>query len=147
MPIPSTRQTRMKIHMGKTIAVNDDHIIDDIVFRMNILNKTADYAVLASESGTWFTNVGATGGVNYTLPTKADGLVYWFFNCVDFELMVTSDVADTMATFNDLTADTIAYTQASEHVGGGFMLVCDGTSWLASPLLGAHTQTIAVVTA
>ena len=147
MPNPSTRQSYMKVYMGKAPAVDDNHIIDDMAFKLNIVNKTADYTVLASESGTFFTNVAATGGVNYTLPTKADGLNYWFFNCVDFELMITSDAADTLATFNDATADTIALTQASEHIGGGFHVFCDGTTWLAAPMLGAHTQTIAVVTA
>jgi hypothetical protein len=34
-----------------------------------VTNKTADYTILASESGTIFTNTGATAQINFTLPT------------------------------------------------------------------------------
>ena len=144
MPKPSNRQTYMKTYMGKAPGLNSNDIIDNIAFKLNIVNKTADYTVLASETGTWFTNVGATGGVNYTLPAKADGLIYWFFNCVDFELMVTAETANTIAAHNDAAGSTVAFTEASEHIGNGFMVFSDGTLWYSVPLLGAHTATMAV---
>ena len=146
MPSPSARQSHMKVHMGKTPGLNSNDFIDDIAFKFNISNHVADYTVLASESGTIFTNVGITDDIGFTLPTKADGLIYWFYNCVDFELKVTSDVADTMATFNDAAADSLAFTTASEHIGNGMMVFSDGTSWFASVLIGGAAATATVAT-
>ncbi|MGA4923433.1 hypothetical protein, partial [Bacillus subtilis] len=36
-----------------------------------IVAKTADYTLIASDSGTIFTNQGAAGAVNFTLPALA----------------------------------------------------------------------------
>ena len=149
MPVPSTRQSHMSVHMGKSAAVDDNHQIDNLAFKMNVLAKTADYTILPSESGSIFTNRGATAAVNFTLPADADGLVYYFAVIADFELKVTCDTADTMVDFNDVAADSVAYTTASEHIGGGLMVFNDGTQWvvLAMPYgLGATAQTVTVGT-
>ena len=144
MPSPSARQSHMKVHMGKTPGLDSNDYIDDIAFKFNILNKTADYTILAKESGSIFTNVGITADIEFTLPTKADGLIYWFYNCVDFELKVTSDVADTMAAFNDAAADSLAFTTASEHIGNGMMVFSDGTSWFSAVLIAGAAATATV---
>lgn len=41
-------------------------------------SKTANYSVLASDTGTQFDNIGAAGEVDFTLPTAAVGLKYGF---------------------------------------------------------------------
>jgi hypothetical protein len=43
-----------------------------------ISNKTGDYTILSGDSGTIFTNEGASGTVTFTLPIASAGLYYGF---------------------------------------------------------------------
>lgn len=129
MPTPSTQQSQMDTHLGMVPGLDANGVIDDISYMRNVVAKTADYTVKASETGTLFTTVGATGGVNFTLPTNVAGLEFWFMAAEDLELMVTSDAVDTLVSFNDKAADTVAFTTASEHIGSGFIVIADGTLW------------------
>lgn len=144
MPIPSTRQTQMDTFLGKAPGIDDNHIIDDIAYTMRVESKAADYTVLASESGTVF--VQTTGDVNFTLPTREAGLIYWFISSSNHELMVTSDVTQKMTAFNDAACASVAFTTTAEQIGSGFMVYCDdGLFWnvACSPGLVAATLTIA----
>ena len=143
MPISTTKQTQMKIYMGKTANVNSNRIIDDIAFRMNVVTKAADYTVLAAESGTLFTTSGATGGIEFTLPAAEDGLIYWFVNAVDGDLKVTAD-ATNMVCYNNAAADTVSFETAAEQIGCGFEIFSDGTNWYAGPFNGLVDATMTV---
>jgi hypothetical protein len=59
--------------------------------------KTANYTVLASDSGVYFTNVGASGPVNFTLPSEASGLNFCFSNPPGFQLQITAAGSDHIA--------------------------------------------------
>lgn len=109
--------------------------------------KTADYTVLEADNGTLFTTRGAAGAVNFTLPATAKkGLHYGFFSAADQNMTVTSGTADTVTCFNDLTADSVAFSTSSEKIGGMFEVFGDGTGWLVKPSLGQDSQTITVAT-
>ena len=113
-------------------------------YKLPVVAKAANYTVTAAESGTLFTTTGATGAVTFTLPAKAAGLHFWFYNTVDQDMIVASDAVDTMVAFNDAAADSVATSTASEQYGGAFHLVCDGTYWLAMNVsAGANTVTVA----
>jgi len=129
MPTNATAQTQMKTYKGHAPALDANGVIDDISYKRNVVAKTADYTITAKETGTLFTTIGATGGVNFTLPTNVAGLEFWFMAAVDLELMVTAETADTLITFNDAAADSVAFTTASEHIGSGFIVVGDGDWW------------------
>lgn len=110
--------------------------------------KTADYTIVAADSGKIFHTAGATAAVNFTLPAIATGP--WFFTILvgaDFGVTVTAATADTIITFNDVAADSVAFSQASEIIGGSFEVICDGTSLYVLPRLASEAQTIAIVTA
>lgn len=145
MPTPSTRQTHMKVYMGKAPAVDANYIIDSIAFKLNVVAKTADYTVKVSDSGTWFTNYGCTGTSEFTLPAVATGAgcIFWFFGADDGAIKVTAPAA-VLATHNNAGATSVSFETGSEIIGGGFMVFGDGTLWYASPLVGAHTQTMTV---
>jgi hypothetical protein len=114
----------------------------------NVVAKTADYTVTTSDIGTLFTNRGAAGAVNFTLPaTPYKGFRVGFYAVADQNLVVTAGTADTMVTFNDATADSVAFQTSSEIIGGMFEVVGDGTGWLVLPRLAADSQTITIVTA
>lgn len=144
MPLPSTRQTNSPPFMGKMPSLNDDGQIDQMPFKVNTATKTADYTVLASESGTFFTNRGDTGAIVFTLPAMASGLNYVFYAAADFDLTVTSGTADKMICDNDVAADSLSLSTASEIMGGAIQVVCDGTKWMAAAWV---TETVATVVA
>ena len=145
MPIPSSRQTNVPPFMGKMLSINDDHQIKEMPFKVNVVTKVADYTVLASESGTFFTNRGATAAVNFTLPAFASGLNYLFYAAADFAVTVTSGTADLMIADNDVAADSLALSTGSEIMGGAITVVSDGTKWMANAYL-EETQTAVVAT-
>lgn len=142
----ASQQTYMKVYMGKAPHLNSNRIIDNMAFKMNVVAKTADYSVLASESGTFFTDYGCTGTISFTLPAAADGLIYWFMSVAAGALTVTGP-DETLVTHNDATADAVAFDQANEIIGNGFMCFSDGTLWYVAPIVGAHTSTITVTSA
>jgi hypothetical protein len=109
--------------------------------------KTANYTVLESDCGMLFTNTGASGTVNFTLPVTAkQGLEYEFQCTADQTMTITAGTADTMITLNDLAADSVSLATSSEKIGGGFRVIGTGSTWLVIPRLW-EAQTVTVVTA
>ena len=145
MPIPSSRQTNVSPFMGKMLSLNDDHQIQEMPFKVNVVTKVADYTVKASESGTFFTNRGATAAVNFTLPAFASGLNYLFYAAADVAVTVTSGTADLMIVDDDVAADSLALSTGSEIMGGAIQVVSDGTKWMAMTYL-EESQTAVVAT-
>lgn len=114
-----------------------------------IAAKTAAYSVLAADLGTIFTNRAAGGAVTFTLPATTTIAAGWhckFFVAADQTVTIASNTADTMTMFNDLTADSIAFSTSSEKIGGGVEVYWDGTGWLTFVSLGIETQTPVVAT-
>jgi hypothetical protein len=113
-----------------------------------ILAKTADYSVLADDGGTLFTTRGASGAVNFTLPATATLTAGWncdFFSAAAQNMTVTAATADTITTFNDLTADSVAFSTSSELIGASVRMTWDGTGWLCQ-VMAEETQTMTVAT-
>jgi glucosamine 6-phosphate synthetase-like amidotransferase/phosphosugar isomerase protein len=111
---------------------------------LRIQVKTADYTVTEADSGSWFTTTGDANAINFTLPTNAkSGLHYYFIQSVDQDLTVTAGTADTLITFNDLAADSVAASTANEQIGAFIMVVANGTSFHAATISNGTTQTVA----
>lgn len=126
----------------------DDGWVDASNYVHDVIAKTADYTVLAADNNTLFTTRGAVGAVNFTLPTLARGLRFRFFNEAGQNMTVTSVVADTLVAFNDLAADSIAFSTANELIGGSIEVIAndDASKWLVFVNLGAETQTPTIAT-
>jgi hypothetical protein len=113
----------------------------------DVVAKTANYTVTTDDTDILFTNRGASGAVNFTLPANArKGLRYGFFVVADQNVTVTAGTADTMVVFNDAAADSIAFSTSSEKIGGMIEIIGDGTGWLTLVHLGAETQTPTIAT-
>lgn len=98
---------------------------------LDIQAKTADYTVLEADNNALFTNRGAGGAVNFTLPATAKkGLSYRFYVVADQTVTLTAGTADTLITYNDAAADSVALSTAGNKIGGAFQVVGDGTGWL-----------------
>lgn len=112
-----------------------------------VFANTADYSVVESDFDKVLTTRGAASEVVFTLPAAADsrvGAMVWFFNVADQNMKV-SGVDGELVVKNDLTANDVSFETSSEKIGGGFLAVCDGTSWIVVPL-AEETQTMTVVT-
>lgn len=112
--------------------------------------KTAAYTIdpTVDPSGKVFTTRGATTAITFTLPAVSGnaGLHYFFASVADVN-MVVAGPDEGVVSLNDLTADSVAYQTASLKIGGAFLAVCDGTSWLIWALPATVTQTVTVASA
>jgi hypothetical protein len=114
---------------------------------LKMLAKTADYTVTKEDSGTIFHTTGATAAVNFTLPAISDG-PFWFkfIAGADVNLTITAGTADTLVAYNDLAADSVAFSTASELIGGSVEVYCDGTTIFALSRPAVIYQTITIAT-
>jgi hypothetical protein len=111
--------------------------------------KTASYTLVPDDINVMFTTRGAGGAITFTLPPTAELTAGWnasFFNVADQDIIVAANTADTMVTFNDAAADSVAFSTSGEQIGGGIRVVWDGTGWLTFVFLGAETQTPTIAT-
>ena len=100
------------------------------------------------QSGSMISTEGATGAVTFTLPAVATsaGVHYWFQNAEDQNMIIAAP-AYTMVTFNDVAADSIAFSTSSEKVGGGAFTYCDGAKWMMQLMTyDASAQAVTVAT-
>ena len=130
MPTPVNYSTNaMGSYLGMAAPIDVNGVIPNIAYYPRIVAKTASYTVLRTESGTYFTTTGATAAINFTLPAISTGpWIFEFFNGADQNLTVTSGTADTIVTFNDLTADSVAFSTSAEKIGGHIIAFTDGTT-------------------
>lgn len=109
--------------------------------------KTASWTATAADSGKKFLVVGATGAVVCTLPAIADGpFAFSVYNGSDQNLTMTAAAVDTAITYNDLAADSVAFSTASEKIGGSFEVLCDGTSLFVLARICSSYQNVTVAT-
>lgn len=115
-----------------------------------VVAKTANYTVLLEDHGTFFTTEGAGGAVTFTLPATASLPTGWyadFFVAADQNMTVTAGTADTGVAFNDIAADSVAFSTASEKVGNCIRVIkLTGTLVGYVVQLGAETATPTVAT-
>ena|SRR3990167_9856996 len=109
--------------------------------------KTASWTAVAADSGKKFMVVGATAAVVCTLPAIADGpFCFEVYNMSDQNLTMTAAAVDTAITYNDLTADGVAFSTSSEKIGGSFEILCDGVSIGIFARLSSSYQNVTVNT-
>jgi hypothetical protein len=115
--------------------------------KYNVAAKATSYTVLTTDFGSVLTTRGASGTITFTLPASSGNGGAWvlFLNCAD-QTMEVAGADEELVVFNDLTADKIGFAQSSEKIGGMFLAICDGTSWVVAPI-ATETQTIAVTSA
>lgn len=137
----------MPLYNGMSPGLNAYGQVPNLAWTPRIVAKTAAYTVPASESGTIFTTAGATAAVTFTLPAITDGpFVFDFIAVADVAMTVAAATADTLCTFNDAAADSVAFSTTSEIIGGWVKVVCDGTTIIALTPISSETQTVTVAT-
>ena len=110
-----------------------------------VVEKTADYTIKTTDSGTIFIANHASTAPNFTLPASASckGLLWIIANYGAAGFKVTAGTVDTMVVLNDTQADTAAFATSNEMIGTGVILIGDGTSVYFLPLAPeAYTITV-----
>lgn len=115
-------------------------------FRPFNLRKTksisANYTITAADDGTLFVMKAAA---TFTLPTLAVGLSFGFFSEADANMTIAGPSSpDNIITFNDLAADSVAYSTSGEKIGAACVVASnmDATKWWHFHLC-KHTLTVA----
>lgn len=110
-----------------------------------VITKAADYTVVAGDSGTLFV---ATAAVNFTLPTKANGLAFEFVQTADANMAILSaGSADDIIVDGDAGADSVTFSTSSHKIGSRIRVECVYTAastlkWIVANV-GGTTMTIA----
>ena len=131
------------------------HFRDKVTMATHLLGSLKPVIAHAStatltigESGALVTTEGSTGAVTLTLPAVATskGVHYWFVNAEDQNMIIAAPAA-TMVTFDDVAADSIAFSTSSEKVGGAAFTYCDGAKWMMQLMTyDASAQAVTVAT-
>src|SRR6202011_4624362 len=96
----------------------------------SVVSKTADYTVLAADSGKMFDNTGAAGSVNFTLPAVAasKGFTITIFGVVDQPIVVTAP-AGTLVGPNNAGRASYTSAGAGNRIGQAIYAYCNGAKW------------------
>ena len=108
--------------------------------------KTAAYTVVANDNYTLFDNVGAGAAVTFTLPALANGYFFGFRVQADFNVTIASNEGDNMVAFNDVSADSVAFSTGGSLIGGQVWVYTNpgATKWIVEDhSAGANTITVA----
>lgn len=102
--------------------------------------KTANYAIVAAESGARFNNIGAAGSIDLTLPAAADGLKFAFLVRTAQQIRVIAQAGERIAV--GPTNSALAGNAASSTPFAFLELESHETAqWVASGLVGSWTVT------
>jgi hypothetical protein len=88
-----------------------------------VSHKSANHTVLASETGTYFTNTGATGTITFTLPAATVGLHYTFKVRAVQQLRVDPSGSETLESTSSVEQAAGAYLWADAK-GEFIHLIC-----------------------
>lgn len=138
------QQARQQMHTH--FMFDDDYVgILNYPFKQQVA-KTANYQILSTDNGTLFTNSGAGGEVDFTLPAIANGYVFGFRVYADQILKVISTEGTNMVAFNNAGASNVSFQTGGQQIGGGFLIYSDPAAgkWIVqNTSAGANTVTVA----
>lgn len=96
----------------------------------SVVDRTASLGLGVGGSGTLYTNIGAAGGITFTLPTAVAGLRYKFACMEAFTLTIQAAGSDLI--YNGTSVSTAGGTLASNTVSSTIELVgVSGGRWIA----------------
>lgn len=114
------------------IAFDDGPFDDEGADLKIVYARTTDLTVTSAYNNYTFSNSGASGAVNFTLPTLARGLRFRFIVEADQTVTVTSAAGDDMVVPNDASADSVAFSTAGDKIGGSVEVFANAaaTKWI-----------------
>lgn len=111
-----------------------------ILTERSVTARTADLALTHSNSFGVYTNEGAAGTVNFTLPTAAAGMEYEFYVLAAQTLQITAAAGDTIRIGANVTATA---GNVTNNVIGGYLkiIALNATEWASAAPVGTWTVT------
>lgn len=105
----------------------------------------AAYSILATDTGKVFV---VTAAATLTLPANSAALKgCWVKVIIGADVSVTiAATAGELVAFNDVAANSIAFSTSGEKAGNAVDFISDGTKWYACVQLGAETATPTIAT-
>ena len=88
----------------------DVQISGALIHNTKVISKSANYSLLASESGAIVSQCGASGILTFTLPEAAAGMSYHFYVCASQAFTITPDSGDQILHFTNAVGDRINTT-------------------------------------
>lgn len=123
----------MPLYKDMAPGLNTAQQVSNFSWTKRYATVVAAKTCLARESGTCFVTTGATTAIVFTLPVISTGPFHFeFINGADQDMTVASASVDTLVAYNDLTADSLAFSTSSEKIGGRILVDCDGTTIFAT---------------
>lgn len=133
---------------GKQQLASRFHFDDTRLFDVPLLapravyRKGTNYVVTAANHNALFL---ATAAVGFTLPTKANGLAFRFFQTANADMTIT-DGDSGIIVRNNAAATSVAYSTASQKIGAHCLVECmyidtDTLAWIFTSLCN-HTLTV-----
>lgn len=111
-----------------------------LLYRENVIAATTTRAVLSTESGTTFTNEGATAEVPFNLPTAVAGLRYRFIIQDADGIQVNAAAGDTIRIAGSVSA-TAGLVEATTIGNVVELVAINATEWMAIDVIGTWTVT------
>jgi len=134
---------RAKAQLGSRFVFDGDLSPAGVLMHpRGVYRKSANYTLTADDNGLQFI---ATAAVNFTLPTKQNGLAYRFVQTADANLILTGS-ADLIHKGN-AAATTVTFSTTSEKIGSHLLVECmyvagSTLKWIVTNL-GGTTATVA----
>jgi len=137
-PDESIPLMRVTTSGGAITVVDDLRPLGALPLKANIRAQRIDHTLINTESGTLFTNEGATGTVILTLPAAAIGLEYEFYIQANQTFTITAGSGDTIRSGTNVS--TAAGTVSNNTVGNMIRIVAiNSTEWIARTITGTWT--------
>jgi hypothetical protein len=99
--------------------------------------KTASFTPTVAQSGSWFSNIGASESITFYLPTAASGLWYCFYVGASQILYVEPASADQILHLTNSTEDSVKNATDGDRL---CVLAADATNWIATEEEGTWTD-------
>ncbi len=112
--------------------------------KLPIHTLAAAYTFVAEDSGTFFK---CTAALTFTLPSASaafKGCHCWIYVAADVTVTIAGTAGE-LTTFNDIAANSVAFSTSSEKVGACIHALCDGVTWMII-VQAEETQTMTVTT-
>lgn len=123
----------------------DDFVPGNVEFQFQrFQTKTTSYQIVAADNLSHFDNLGAVGAVTFTLPPIANGYQFFFTAMAAQNLIVASTEGANMVTFNNASANSVAFQTGGNIIGGSLNVYSNpaATKWIVEPS-GSNTLTVA----